>query len=276
MPAAGAARDRDPHAVRAALEARDRSVARFPKLATVRRVTRTQRRPFLRSTVIVSIASRVVVTFTVAERLRALGLGRQRGDLGERAAVVRERVLLGHASEASAESSPSESAGAAACGRCRGVASRRPGVEASSTGQPSPFGSDREASVAASPSRRIRDCVVRVVVAVSHASPSRRRGRRVAPASAFRSHGPVGQLSTLSARAVRVVVETRRPSRRTLSGCSRSFGQRVGLRRSSRRRRWSSIDAGAGVEWRHWTHASALARRPEIDGLDGQPRFASP
>src|SRR5262245_55080778 len=48
------------------------SVARLRKLASVRRDTRTHRRPFLRSTVIFTMAGRVVVTLIVAERRLAL------------------------------------------------------------------------------------------------------------------------------------------------------------------------------------------------------------
>ena len=84
-------------------------VARLPKLASVRRATRTQRRPFLRSTVIVSIASRVVVTVTVAERLlprlRALADSEATWASGQPSFVAAASV--GQASVLSGRASPS-------------------------------------------------------------------------------------------------------------------------------------------------------------------------
>ena len=96
--------------MRAALEARELERRAPAAGGSVLRVTRTHRRPFLRSTVIRTMAARVVATLTVADRRSALADSDATCASGQPFFVA--AVSRGQASVASATPSRSESAGA--------------------------------------------------------------------------------------------------------------------------------------------------------------------
>jgi hypothetical protein len=85
------------------------SVARFWTLTAVLRATRTQRPPFLRWTIIVTIASRVDLTVIVTARRFTLAESEATCAMGQPSFEI--AGSFGHPSVASVRPSPSESAG---------------------------------------------------------------------------------------------------------------------------------------------------------------------
>ena len=225
-PRPAAARDRDSDPVRPALQPLRRSgCARFPTVASVLLVTRTQLRPFFRWTVIFTVAARLVETVTVAERFFTLG------DTAAICAIGQPSFEIAYS-----VGQASERVDAVVAVRVRAAEA------AAERGQP----------LAERPvHRRARVIERRLAVAVvvvtarraSHASPSRRRRRR-----SGRCSDASGSCRTLSvdARRRRASGHAVRPSWRRLPTVS-AHRRAVGVAGRRRRHRPASPCRRVGV-----------------------------